>query len=78
MVFGIVMGGGCRCCQKTMRTGNMWHCKECWHEHHNGLRDNDWEDEETFRKTHPDNGYMVEVIEELKKLRREEDGSDKS
>ena len=28
----------------------MWHCEYCWNKFHNGLRDNDWEDEETFRK----------------------------
>ena len=40
----------CKCCRKFGRTGDMWHCEYCWNKFHNGLRDNDWEDEETFRK----------------------------
>ena len=50
MVF--LMTSECRCCQKTARTWDLWHCEDCWDRHHNGLRDNDWQNKEEFEKTH--------------------------
>lgn len=32
----------CKCCQKHMRTGDRWHCEDCWNKYHHGGRDGDW------------------------------------
>jgi hypothetical protein len=58
----------CHCCQKWRKwwieqdkefflTRNFppewnWHCEDCWNKHHNGLRDNDWLDLESFKERH--------------------------
>ena len=48
----------CRCCQKRARTGDMWHCEDCWNKHHHGLRDKDWIPEKEFRERDDNNGYL--------------------
>ena len=58
----------CRCCQKSARTRDRWHCKDCWNKYHNGLRDNDWESEEIFRKHNPNNGFFPTIEEINKKI----------
>lgn len=46
----MMVHGNCKCCDKFARTGDFWHCEECWNNFHNGKRDNDWLDEKTFRE----------------------------
>lgn len=58
MVF--LMTSECHCCQKAARTWNLWHCEYCWDNHHNGLRDKDWQNKEEFERTHDS---MIEKME---------------
>jgi hypothetical protein len=57
----VYVDGGCRCCDKAMRTGDMWHCEYCWNEHHNGRRDKDFLTREEYEKLHEGNpaGEMI-------------------
>lgn len=54
----------CRCCQKMMKSGDMWHCETCWNNHHNGMKDNDFLPEKEFREFSPNNGYMKTLSRE--------------
>lgn len=61
---------GCHCCQRAFATGDMWHCKNDWNEHHNGLKDNDWLNKDEFIRQHggPEEYYrMVEMLKNPKK-----------
>lgn len=50
--MGFLAQDECRCCQKFAKTGDAWHCEECWNAHHNGLRDHDWLDKKEFEAKH--------------------------
>jgi len=30
----------------------QFHCEDCWNKYHNGLRNGDWEDDETYLRKH--------------------------
>ena len=80
--MGFMIKQECHCCQRIAITGDFWHCKNDWNEHHNGLKDNDWQDKKEFMDSHggPEKYYrMVEMcrnpkkyIEELRKDLEEE------
>lgn len=42
----------CPCCQKMVKTGDPWHCQDCWDRYHNGERDMDWLNREEYDRKH--------------------------
>jgi len=55
-----------------VRTGDRWHCSDCWEQfHHDGYINgvSDWEDEKTFRSKHKN---FLPLAERLKKFREEQ------
>lgn len=42
----------------------MHHCKSCWDNHHNGLRDLDWLSKEEYDKTYEN---LKDIVEKFRK-----------
>lgn len=55
-----IVNQDCKCCQNFIHDMTickqenwkqlLYHCEDCWNEHHNGLRDKDWENYDTYIK----------------------------
>lgn len=44
----------CRCCQSSLKRGNLDHCEACWNRYHNGERDKDYEERGRFKEADKD------------------------
>jgi hypothetical protein len=66
----MIAGGNsaCRCCQKFLKTGFIWHCQACWDEFHNGKTDKDWMNEEEFIRSRGGREVCDEQVRRIKSL----------
>ena len=60
----------CPCCRKWLKTGDLWHCRDCWNRYHNGLRDKDWLPRELWEKMHPDTPKPIDCEKIISDFKR--------